>query len=309
MLLGSHLSIAGGLERALIQAHKYGFEALAIFVRNQRQWSAKPLEDQAVRTFRRMRRQLKIGPVLAHGSYLVNLAGQEPVRSRSIAATAEELDRCGRLGIDGLVIHPGSCPDRRRGIARIAEALNRIMASCPHRRPRILLETTAGAGHTLGGAFEELTAILALLEQDRRFGVCLDTCHVFAAGYDLRTPLAYRQTMEAFDRIIGLDRLQAVHLNDSLGKLGSRLDRHAHIGRGKIGRRGFFNFVNDPHLAAIPGILETPKGFDKQGHAWDLANANALRALRQSGLHGTGKTMTNQPRRSPSVLASGGSRH
>jgi deoxyribonuclease-4 len=283
MLLGSHLSIAGGLERALTRAHEYGFGALAMFVRNQRQWSARPLGDQTVKTFRRMRRRLKIGPVLAHGSYLVNLAGEEPVRRRSIVATAEELDRCGRLGIDALVIHPGSCPDRRVGIARIAEALNQIMAACPHRRPRILLETTAGAGHTLGGTFEELAAILELLETGHRFGVCLDTCHVFAAGYDLHTPRAYRRTLEEFDRIIGLDRLHAVHLNDCLGHLGSRLDRHAHIGRGRIGRQGFCNFVNDPRLATIPGLLETPKGLDKRGRAWDLINANVLRSLVRVG--------------------------
>jgi deoxyribonuclease-4 len=285
MLLGAHMSIAGGLEQALVRAREYGFDALAMFVRNQRQWSAPPLTARAAQLFRRTRRELEIGPVVAHGSYLVNLAGEQEVRQKSLAATAEELDRCGRLGIDALVIHPGSCPDRQEGIRRIAEALNRIMAACPHPSPRILLETTAGAGHTIGGTFGELADILALLEQGERFGVCLDTCHVFAAGYDVRTPQAYRQTMAEFDRVIGPDRLGAVHLNDSLGPLGSRLDRHVHIGRGQIGRRGFANFVNDPRLAAVAGLLETPKVLDNRGRAWDLINARLLRSLVRCATH------------------------
>ena len=281
MLLGSHLSIAGGVERALVRAHEFGFSTLAMFVRNQRQWAAPPLEERTVRAFRRTRRRLGIGPVVAHGSYLVNLAGADEVRGRSIAATAEELDRCGRLGIEYLVIHPGSWPDRRVGIGHIADALNQIMAACWHRRPGILLETTAGAGNMIGGEFGELADILALLEWPERFGVCLDTCHVFAAGYDIRSPHAYQRTMDQLDSLVGLERLAAVHLNDSLGGCGSRLDRHAHIGRGKIGGRGFANFVNDSRLADVPGLLETPKGLGPRGREWDLINAEALRSLRK----------------------------
>lgn len=279
MLLGSHLSIAGGVDRALDRAHEYGFASLAMFVRNQRQWAARPLEERTVQGFRRKRRRLGIGPILAHGSYLVNLAARGTLRQRSIAATAEELDRCRRLGIDYYVIHPGSCADRRVGIRRIAEALNQLVTASTSSGPTVLLESTAGAGHTIGGAFEELAAILDLLAPSERFGACLDTCHVFAAGYDLRTPRAYERTMARLDRVIGLERLRAVHLNDCVYSLGSRLDRHAHIGRGKIGQEGFACFVNDPRLAAVPGILETPKGFNKRGRPWDLINAAVLRSL------------------------------
>ncbi|MCJ7544485.1 MAG: deoxyribonuclease IV [Phycisphaerae bacterium] len=279
MLLGCHLSIAGGVDRALEQAREYGFASLAMFVRNQRQWSARALEAKTVRAFRRKRRTLGIGPIVAHGSYLVNLAARGPIRQRSIAATAEELDRCRRLGIDYYVLHPGSCADRRVGIRRIAEALNQLVAASADPGPVILLETTSGAGHTIGGAFEDLAAILDLLTPPERFGVCLDTCHVFAAGYDLRTRCTYHQTMSRLHRVIGLDRLKAVHLNDCRSTLGSRLDRHAHIGRGKIGREGFACFVNDRRLAAVPGILETPKGFDKRARSWDLVNAAVLRSL------------------------------
>ncbi len=278
MLLGSHLSIAGGVERALVRAHEYGFDSLGMFVRNQRQWSAQPLAQRTVRAFRRTRRKLGVGPIVAHGSYLLNLAAPQPLRHRSMAAAAEELDRCRRLGLDYYAIHPGSCADRQVGIRRIAEALNGLVATSQG-GPIILLETTSGAGHTLGRSFEELAALLKLLEPSARFGVCLDTCHVFAAGYDLRTARAYQQTLSEFDRVIGLDRLKAVHLNDSLGSLGSRVDRHAHIGRGRIGRGGFAHFVNDPRLEATPGILETPKGRDRRGRPWDLVNAMVLRSL------------------------------
>jgi deoxyribonuclease-4 len=277
MLLGAHLSIAGGVDRALVKAHEYGFGALAMFVRNQRQWSAPPLEERTVLRFRRTRRTLGIGPIAAHGSYLVNLAGEAAVREKSIAAVAEELERCRRLGLDHYVLHPGSCADRRVGLHRIADALNGLAA--PAAGPMVLLEATSGAGHTLGGSFQELAELLSLLAPADRFGLCLDTCHVFAAGYDIRSAAGYERTMRELDRLIGLDRLKAVHLNDSLGALGSRLDRHAHIGRGRIGRRGFAHFVNDPRLALAPGILETPKGVGPRGRAWDLINVGVLRSL------------------------------
>jgi deoxyribonuclease-4 len=280
MKLGAHLSIAGGLHEALVRASRYGFDTVALFVRNQLQWRSPPLGEQAVRAFRRTRRRLGIGPVVAHGSYLLNLAGSHEVRRRSVAALGDDLDRCGRLGIEYLVFHPGSHGDPALGIALIAEALNETMARCRRRRPKILLETTAGAGNTIGRSFEQLAAVLGRLERPRRFGVCLDTCHVFAAGYDVRSRRAYRRTMARFDRIIGLDRLMAIHLNDSRGKLASRLDRHAHIGHGQIGLRGFANFVVDRRLAAVPMLLETPKQRDeKTGRDWDEINAEALRRL------------------------------
>jgi len=282
MLLGAHLSIAGGLHRALERAHDYRFDCLGMFVRNQVQWKVPPLSEGSVKTFRTIRRRLEIGPIVAHASYLVNLAGNSRVRGKSITAMKRDLDRCRRLGIEYLVLHPGSRRDADPGLDLIGEALNEIVRNFRSPRPIVLLETTAGQGSTIGSRFEQLGRILNLLHRPRRFGVALDTCHVFAAGYDIRTPSAYRRTMREFDRIIGLERLRAIHLNDSLRPLGSRIDRHAHIGRGQITLRGFANLVNDPRLSDVPMILETPKARDEAGRDWDLLNADALRRLHRS---------------------------
>ncbi|MCD4699670.1 MAG: deoxyribonuclease IV, partial [Phycisphaerae bacterium] len=245
MILGSHLSISGGLHRALESAGGYGFDCVAMFVRNQRQWRAGALSDEAIATFGEVRRRLKIAPVVAHGSYLVNLAGNADVRRKSIIAMSDELDRCERLGIEYLVFHPGSHAQADEGIDLVGDALNGIVAASEG-KTQILIETTAGQGHYLGRTFEQIAEILARLEQQERFGVCLDTCHIFAAGYDIRTPDAYRKTMAEFDKVIGLGKLPAIHLNDSVRELGSRVDRHAHIGQGKIGAAAFAEIVNDP---------------------------------------------------------------
>ena len=279
MLLGAHLSIAGGTHKALEAAAGYGFDTVAVFVRNQVRWKFGPLGERTVALFRRTRRRLGISPVVAHASYLVNLAGRDEVRRKSVAAMVEDLTRCGRLGIEYLVFHPGCNGDATAGIALVAEALNSIISACPQRRPKILLETTAGQGDSIGHTFEQLAEILSPLARPGRFGVCLDTCHVFAAGYDIRTPKAYRATMEHFDRVIGLDRLLAVHLNDSKRPLGARVDRHEHIARGRIGRKGFANIINDLRLANVPFILETPKGKTDDGRDWDDVNAEAIRRL------------------------------
>ena len=279
MLLGSHLSIAGGPVNALLSAERYGFRTIAMFVRNQRQWRAPPLADEAMVQFRRVRRRLGVRPIVAHGSYLVNLAGKAALRHKSVAAVREDLNRCGRLGIEYLVLHPGSREDAATGIDLIADSLNRVLDTCRHRRPKILLETTAGHGRSIGGTFEQLAEILDKAHRPRRFGICLDTCHVFAAGYDLRTARAWQRTRDQLDRAVGLDRVLAVHLNDSLHPLGSGVDRHAHIGHGQIGRKGFAAIVNDPHMADVPLILETPKGTDEKGRDWDEINARTLRKL------------------------------
>jgi len=281
VIIGSHLSISGGLHKALERAADLQFDTVAIFVRNQRQWRAPALTDEAVARFRRTRRRLRIRPVVAHGSYLINLAGAGLVRRRSIRAAADELDRCARLGVDFYVLHPGSPGQsgRGRGIARVAEAVNGLLARCRSRRVKLLLETTAGAGHALGGSFEDLAEILAGVRRPRRVGICLDTCHVFAAGYDLRTRAAYEATMQRLETVVGMERLYCLHLNDSLFPLGSRRDRHAHIGRGRIGSAGFAHVVNDPRLRGLPMILETPKGRTESGRDWDEVNARAVRAL------------------------------
>jgi len=279
MLIGAHLSIAGGLEKAVTSAAMYGFETLAMFVRNQRQWRAATLTDEALRRFKLARRTLGVGPIAAHGSYLVNLAGRPEVRRKSLTAMADEMDRCGRMGVEYLVIHPGSNPSEKEGIELISDGLNELMANFRRPKPIILLETTAGAGASIGGEFGQLANILTRLARPKRFGVCLDTCHIFAAGYDIRTPIAYKRTMDEFDRAIDLDKLKVVHINDSVGALGSHHDRHAHIGRGRIGRRGLANFVRDGRFADVPFILETPKGHDQAGRDWDSVNAAALRRL------------------------------
>ncbi len=279
MLIGSHLSIAGGLQNALLLASQYHFNTCAIFVRNQRQWKAPPLTDEQVELFARTRKELSFGPVVAHGSYLVNLAGLRPVRLKSLKAFADELDRCGRLGIEYLVIHPGSRPNKQLGIRKIADAINETLAACSHRRPKVLLETTAGQGNSIGSKFEQLAEIISLIDSKKRVGVCLDTCHIFAAGYDIRTPESYADTMQQFDAAVGLKKMLAIHLNDSRGELGSHLDRHAHIGEGTIGLPGFANFVNDATLAEVPMILETPKGLDDAGKDYDWLNAHSLKSL------------------------------
>ncbi|MCP4376008.1 MAG: deoxyribonuclease IV, partial [bacterium] len=206
------------------------------------------------------------------------------VRDKSIIAMIEDFTRCERLGVEYLVFHPGSNPDVETGQRLITEALNEIGSSVSHADDgsppsRVLLETTAGQGNCIGHRFEHLAAILDGLECPDRFGICLDTCHIFAAGYDIRTSETYAETMQAFDTIIGLDRLLAIHLNDSKRDFGSRVDRHEHIGEGFIGSDAFVNFVNDSRLSDIPAILETPKGLDENGCDWDTINARHIAAM------------------------------
>ena len=284
MLLGSHLSISGGLHKALLAAQGYGFQACALFLRNQVRWRTKALEDSAVEEFRRTRLATDIRAIVAHASYLVNLAGKSEVRDKSIPAMIEDFTRCRRLGVEYLVFHPGSHPDLETGEKLIIDALNEIAAAVapePDARSqaKVLLETTAGQGNCIGYRFEHLATILDGLENPERFGVCLDTCHIFAAGYDIRTPETYADTMQAFDDIIGLDKLLAIHLNDSKRDFGTRVDRHEHIGEGFLGREAFVNVVNDSRLADIPAILETPKGPDEKGRDWDTINAEAIAAM------------------------------
>ena len=279
MLLGCHLSIAGGAYRALESARRYGLSTVALFVRNQRQWRAPALADDQAALFQKTRGELAISPVIAHGSYLVNLAGEGKFSEPSAKATADELDRCGRMGIEFLVMHPGTHADAVAGISLLTDRLNQIVAACRHESVKVLLETTAGQGGNLGWSFEQLAEMLARLRPAKRFGVCLDTCHVFAAGYDIRTPQAYRRTMKQFDSIVGMDRLGVIHVNDSKRELGSRVDRHEHIGQGKIGLRGLANFVRDERLARTPFILETPKGLDPDGRDLDEINIATVRRI------------------------------
>ncbi|MBL7065150.1 MAG: deoxyribonuclease IV [Anaerolineae bacterium] len=279
MRLGAHESISGGLHRAFDRAQSAGCEAVQIFVKSNRSWAVKPLTEGSIALFKAKAEETGIHPVVGHTSYLLNLGtADEALWTKSRDMLIIELERCEALGVPWLVLHPGSHvgAGEEAGLARVAQALGEVHAARPGFGIRILLETTAGQGTNLGYRFEHLAWLLENTVQGERLGVCLDTCHVFAAGYELRTPEGYTATMEAFDQVIGLERLKAVHLNDSKGDLGSRKDRHAHIGKGYVGLEGFRHVLNDPRLAGLPGLLETPKSDDLHE---DRENLAVLRSL------------------------------
>ncbi|GAB4333410.1 MAG: deoxyribonuclease IV [Desulfobulbaceae bacterium] len=283
-LLGAHESVAGGLHLAFDRIVSVGGEALQIFTRNQRQWNAPPLSDEEVEAFQDRWRKAAGMPVASHASYLVNLGTSKKEQARrSVEAFSAELVRCGRLGIPWVVIHTGSHTGAgvSQGIANVARNLDAAIEKAGGEAAgvAVLLETTAGQGTGLGSSFQELADILAASRFEERLGVCFDTCHVHAAGYDLRSPSAYEGTMAEFDRLIGLERLRFFHLNDSKKELGSRVDRHEHIGQGKIGLEGFRLLLTDPAFASHPMTLETPKGPDLRE---DRDNLSTLRSL----LHG-----------------------
>ena len=281
MRLGAHESIAGGLHKAFDRAASVGCDAVQIFVKPNRAWAVPPLSEEDVSLFLVEARASGIHPVVAHSSYLLNLASPEDdLWRRSIETLIVELERCHALGVPWLVLHPGAHvgSGEEAGLARMARGLGLVHEATHALDARILLETTAGQGTRLGYCFEHLAWLLRETQTGERLGVCLDTCHVFAAGYDLRRREAYQATMEAFDRVIGLGRLRAVHLNDSRHGLGSHKDRHEHIGEGHIGLTGFQHLVNDPRLADLPGLLETPKSDDLHE---DRENLNVLRGLIQ----------------------------
>jgi deoxyribonuclease-4 len=274
-LLGCHLSIAHGLSAAANAARSMGNNALQLFTRNAMGWTAKPITDTAAAAFRESVEAASIEFVVVHALYLANLASpDETLRRRSLDAIAEELGRAQRLGIPWVVMHPGA--HRGGGTARAVERIGRGVAEAlgavdPNRgEVGLLLENTAGAGTALGASFSEIAAILECAGVGGRAAACLDTCHAFAAGYDLRTPRAVDALVEAFDRDLGLDRLMLIHLNDSQGRLGSRIDRHEHLGRGRIGRVGLAALLRHPRLGGVPWILETPKEMDGRLDADDV---------------------------------------
>jgi len=259
------MSIAGGLDQAPLRGQQAGCDTIQVFTKSNRQWAARPLSDREVEGFKANLAATGISPVVAHDCYLLNLAAPRAALWRkSVAAFRMEMDRAERLGIPYLVTHPGAHlgAGEAEGIARVAEALNHLHAALPSARVQVLLETTAGQGSSLGRRFEELAAILAQVEHEDRVGICLDTCHVFAAGYDIRSAEGYWRTLRELDGCVGLRRLQAIHLNDSVQGLGSRVDRHAHIGEGRLGLEAFRLIVTDRRLSRVPMILETPKDHD-----------------------------------------------
>ncbi|HEY0874068.1 MAG TPA: deoxyribonuclease IV [Vicinamibacterales bacterium] len=256
------MSIAGGLPRAVDRAHASGCEALQIFTKSAGQWRARPLPPEEIALFRERVVETGIRPVVAHNSYLINVATAQPeLRAQSIAALREELDRAEALGLDALIMHPGSYTSGTEadGLRLIAEALTRLLDERPDMKLKILLEHTAGQGTNLGHRFEHLAEILHRLSGTPRVGVCLDTCHLLAAGYDICTHEGYHDTFDEFDRIVGIDRIRAFHLNDSKKPCGSRVDRHEHIGKGCLGLEPFRLLLNDPRFTDHPMLLETPK--------------------------------------------------
>ncbi|MHC4600986.1 MAG: deoxyribonuclease IV [Planctomycetota bacterium] len=280
MRIGAHMSIAGGLHNALLAGREYGFDTIQIFVKNQRQWSAKRLRRDEVEVFHETQEATGIAPVVAHNTYLINLASPDSaLREKSIRALTAEVKRADRLHIPLLVIHPGAHggAGEEAGIRRIARALDRVYRGAEDASVRIALETTAGQGTGIGHRFEQLRRILDLVEDPDRLRVCFDTCHAFAAGYDFRDATAYVETFTAFDRIVGLDRLAVFHFNDALHPLGRRKDRHAHIGEGHLGDEAFRLILRDPRFREVPKIFETPKLRD--GVDMDRVNFERLKRL------------------------------
>lgn len=281
--MGAHVSVAGGLDRAVERGTEIEATALQIFTKQPQRWAEPDLSDGDVRAFRDALEASGIGVVASHDSYLINLATEKrDLLAKSERAFRAELDRCTRLGVDFLVTHPGNATggDRETALAQNARVLSETLAGRPG-GTEVLLETTAGSGTALGWRFEELAALREAVPRDLRprVGICLDTAHVFAAGYDLGSDCA--AVLDEFDRVIGLEHLRLLHLNDSRGELGSRVDRHAHIGEGELGEAGFGALMRAPRLAGVPRVLETPK--DDDAPRADRRNLDTLRRLAGAG--------------------------
>ncbi len=279
------MSIAGGYYKAVDASAALGMDCVQIFTKNNNQWRAKPLSTEDVDRFQEALARTGIRMPCAHDCYLINLASPEDdLWNRSVDAFVVELERAQALGLKGVVMHPGSCVDSAEedGIARIVAALDRALDRTDKAAVEIWLETTAGQGSSLGHRFEHLRAIIDGVQSSDRLGVCIDSCHVFAAGYPLSRPTDYQATMSRFDELVGLKRVRAFHLNDSKREFGSRVDRHEHIGKGKLGREAFRNILNDPRFAGLPMYLETPKGI-VDGRSLDAENLATLRRLLRNG--------------------------
>ncbi len=277
--LGAHMSIAGGLDQSLLRGQKVGCDVIQIFSKSSNQWRAKPLADSEIACFKKTRDETGVDPVMIHSAYLINLCTpKEEEWKKSVDAFYIEMERAEALEIPYLVLHPGAHvgSGEEAGIARAAKALNAVHQQAAGFKLKVLIELTAGQGSCIGHRFEHVAHILEQVEEADRVGVCLDTCHIFAAGYDIRTKEGYDETMALFDKWIGLNRLRAFHLNDCKKELGCRVDRHEHIGQGKMGRMPFSYFMNDDRFAGLPMILETPKGDEMEEDKMNLATLRSL---------------------------------
>ena len=275
-LLGAHISTKGGLHTVFERAAAIGANAIALFAKNSNQWKGKVMTADDVATFASLR---NVQPILTHASYLINLATtNREFHKKSIAALTDELDRAERLGIDGVVLHPGAHMNAGvgKGLDKIARALDKVHAAIPNHRAVTLLETAAGQGSCVGCTFEELGRIIDAVDDKKRVGICIDTCHIFAAGYDIRTRDGYARMVDEVETFVGIENVGAFHLNDSKKPLGSRVDRHQHIGEGEIGLEAFRMLLNDARFAKVPKLLETPKTIETES---DRKNMATLRSL------------------------------
>jgi deoxyribonuclease-4 len=280
-LLGAHMSIVGGYFKAVEAAASFKMDVVQLFTKNSNQWKAKPILDSEINEFRAALKSTGVRFPVAHDSYLINLASpDDALRKKSLQAFTIELERAEALGLMGVVMHPGSCLDSSEdeGLARIVVSLDEAHHRTKGFQTLTLLETTAGQGSNLGYRFEHLARIANDVAAPERIGVCVDTCHIFAAGYPITTEAEYRATMDEFDDVVGIQRIRAFHLNDSLRELGSRVDRHAKIGTGKLGLAPFRLLLNDPRFANVPMYMETPKG-EEDGEQLDAINLRTLRGL------------------------------
>lgn len=279
ILLGAHMSVSGGVHTGVDRAVSIGCTALQVFTKNNNQWNGKPLTENDITLYKQKISAAGIVPVVSHDSYLINLCATNPdILKKSRAAFIDELERCEQLGIQLLNFHPGSHlgVGDNEGIKKICESLNIAHDSTKNFAVKSVLEATAGQGTNVGYKFEHLRAIIDGVEHPERMSVCVDTCHIFAGGYDIATEKGYEETFQQFDDIIGLDRLVAFHVNDSKKGLGSHVDRHEHIGKGAIGLTGFRLLMNDERFVHIPKILETPKSDDLHE---DVENMKLLKSL------------------------------
>jgi len=277
--LGAHVSIAGGLPKAIERGDDLSCDSLQIFVKNASQWKGRPLDDAEATTFREAHDASPIGPLVAHASYLINLAATDPkVLEKSLAALGDELDRSARLGVDGLVLHPGAHlgAGEEEGLAKISASLDKVLADRQDCPTRVLLENTAGQGTVLGYRLEQLAAIRSGTDAADQIGYCLDTCHAFAAGYPVHEASGYEEWMDQVAEILGFDRVGALHLNDSKQPFGSNKDRHENIGEGEIGADLFARLIHDERWEGTAAVLETPIGDDEQGHRRDLERLRNL---------------------------------
>ncbi len=280
ILLGAHMSVAGGLYTAFERAERVSCTALQIFTKNSNQWNDPLLTPENIEKYRVARNKSKVKAVVSHGSYLINLCGAtDKLLDRSRNSFVEEITRCHKLGIGCVVFHPGAhtTMERKEALKLVGESINYAHEKTAGFAVITAVETTAGQGTTIGSNFEEVAEIMSYVHEKNRLGVCIDTCHIFAAGYDITTKRGYDQVMAQFQDVVGIENLKVIHFNDAKKPLGSHIDRHEHIGKGRIGESAFGFILNDEKFDSVPKILETPKGDD--GYKMDLENLGLLRSL------------------------------